>query len=68
MMFRKLPKLKVIRNGSSLLIPETRQKETDMPSSLEKVSLSLSGTSAANSTFDFLADEFEEEARTRRKP
>lgn len=36
-----------------------------MPSSLEKVSLSLSGTSAANSTFDFLADEFEEEARTR---
>lgn len=36
-----------------------------MPSSLEKVSLSLSRTSAANSTFDFLADEFEEEARTR---
>ena len=32
-----------------------------MPSSLEKVSLSLSGTSAANSTFDFLADEFEVE-------
>lgn len=36
-----------------------------MPSCLEKVPLSLSGTSAANSTFDFLADEFEEEARTR---
>lgn len=36
-----------------------------MPSSHEKVSLSLSGTPDANSTFDFLADEFEVEARTR---
>lgn len=36
-----------------------------MPSSLEKDSLSRSGTIDANGTFDFLADEFEEEARTR---
>lgn len=36
-----------------------------MPSSHEKVSLSLSETPGAYSTFDFLADEFEVEAWTR---